>query len=874
MGVEENYAEAGRHETASRYHADLIRQLTAVGRMPITEKKFYVVQEFLATACKVTEADRISVYEYQNPEEYRQVYEYDAEAGAKEIIEPLYIRKKDFIHWADEFREIDSFVVEDAAKIEEKDRRTYEKLTGTRLDSLIAFRLTNNGEKSGCMIIENPNIGRSDPFIELIPLIDVFLGNVRKNYYSEVVHKEDTHTLSEKRMELERERRLLDVLCRDYTTVYHLDLIHDTFEPIKLTADVNAVKIDGVRMRTQGNYTENIREYCERYVAAKNKEKVRKIMDRSRLILELSRAGRIVYRYESLPNLSGHQYFEAYVIRVNQDHFDGNAILAFRHIDDIITLEQKHQQELEEALEKEKISNEVLSAISKIYYAILRIDLEKDQYEEISGKQGSNGESGKRECASMAMERLCRSVVVSEYQERIGKFLDIHTLAQRLEKEETIAAEYLAKDGNWHTARFIVNRRDQQGKVMQVLYVTRLISDTKRREKNWIAIAEEANRANEAKSEFISQIAHDIRTPMNAMFGFLEVAEAGIEDRKKVEYCLGKIRVAGDFMKELVNDVLDISRMENGKMKLNPEKMSIRKVYEEFVSALEHSGTGKKLTIHSDIHDIIYDQVSADPLRIRQIYSNILSNAVKYTPDQGEVDFEIYEEELAGSDKVRVVAVVRDTGVGMSEEYMERMYSKFTRETDTRINKVSGYGLGLSIVRQLVDLMGGTIDVKSVVGKGTTFCIRLDLPYIDGKEEDKEEKEIRKDSCKGMHLLIAEDNDLNYEVMEELLRICQISCERAEDGIICVEKFKEAEPHTYDGILMDMQMPNMDGVEAVKNIRRLDRADAETIPVIAMTANAFKEDVDKCINAGMNEHLTKPVDLQKLLATLIKFRTN
>ena len=874
MRVDDNYGEIGRYDTMSGYHADLIRQLAAVGRISTKKKKFYIVQEFLAAICKQTEAEKISVYEYQNPEEYKQRYEYDAATGAKEITEPLRLRKSAFLHWTDEFRKLASFVIEDAGKIEKKDLEAYEKLSGSKLDSLIAFRLTGSGDGSGFMIIENPNIRTSKPFIELIPMIDVFLGNVRKNYYNEAVHREDTDTLSEKGIELERERRFLDVLCRDYTTVYHLDLINNTLEPLKLEEDVNAVKIDGVRMRTQVNYTENMREYCNCYVTAKNREKVRRIMDRSRLIMELSRTGRIVYRYESVPNRSGHRYFEAYVIRVNEDHFDGNAILAFRHIDDIITEEQRHQQELEGALEKERISNEVLSAISKIYYAIFRIDLEKDLYEEISSDEEVHHLTGKRGCASIEMKELCRTFVVPEYQGRIQQFFDIHTLAQRLEKEETIAEEYLAKDGNWHTARFIVKRRSSEGKVTHVLYVTRLISDTKRREQNWIAIAEEANRANEAKSEFISQIAHDIRTPMNAVFGFLEIAQANIENREKVEYCLDKIRVAGNFMKELVNDVLDISRMENGQMKLNPEKMSLTGLIEEFPVILEHSKREKELTIHMNIHDIIHDQIMADPLRIKQIYSNVLSNAIKYTPDHGKIDFEIYQEEIRASDKVRIVALIRDTGIGMSEEYMERMYSKFTRETDTRINKVSGYGLGLSIVRQLVDLMGGRIDVKSTVGKGTTFCIRLDFPYTDQMEEKKAKKESEEFSCKGMNLLIAEDNDLNYEVVEELLGNYGISCERAEDGLVCVEKFKNAKPHTYDGILMDMQMPNMDGVAAAKNIRKLDRPDAKAIPVIAMTANAFKEDVEKCINAGMNEHLTKPINLKKLLETLTKFRTN
>ena len=594
-------------------------------------------------------------------------------------------------------------------------------------------------------------------------------------------------------------------------------------------------------------------------------------MEPENLYQILLKNSRFSYRFESVPNKSGYKYFEIQIVRINEKEFDGHALMAFRHIDDIVMREETRHRELEEALEKERINNEILSAIGKIYYAIFRINLTTDIYEEISSDQEVHHLTGKRGCASAEMMEICKTFVVPEYQERIYKFFDLHTLAERLKDEETIAAEYLAKDGNWHTARFIVKRRDAHGKVTHVLYVTQLISDTKRREQNWIAIAEDANKANEAKSEFISQIAHDIRTPMNAIFGFLEIAEANLKDEQKLQYCLRKMKAAGEFMKELVTDVLDLSRMEHGKLTLHLEETSITEMISEFGTALTNTKMEKHLTINTRIHDIIHDIIRVDILRIKQIYSNILSNAIKYTPDQGSIDFEVYEEELKEHGKVRVTAVISDTGIGMSEEYMNKMYGKFTRETDTRINKVNGYGLGLSIVHQLVDLMKGTIEVKSKLGKGSCFTIKLDLPYVNKKTENKKnDLEYEKESFNGMYLLVAEDNDLNYEVISELLAIHQIKCDRAHDGVECIEKFEESAPYTYNAILMDMQMPNMNGVEATKNIRKLNKTGAATIPIIAMTANAFQEDVQKCIDAGMSEYLAKPIDTKKLLELLEK----
>lgn len=853
----------------SRYHADLIRQLAEVGRKSMAENPADVVHEFLRTVCAITGAQTTSVYQHEDENCFERVYSYKKE-GAVPVSERVILEKTKFPELIENFEQQDFVRIEKPEDWVSGERNAYEQICRCGIKSMIAFKLTFGGNLSGCMILENPDLEASGTFIELIPLIDVFLGNVRQNHNNEALWKCSQEKIGEGKIELERERQFLEVLCRDYTTVYHLDLIHDTLEALKMTKTANAASIQTIQMRKKINYTEHMRFYCNEYVASRNQKEVLRIMDRSNLLKELNRNCRFVYRYESKPNRAGQRYFEVAVIRINEAEFDGNVLMAFRQIDDILTQEQKNHQELEEALERERVSNEVLTALGRIYYSIFRINLDEDIYEEISSQEDLHRLTGKSGCASAELREICQTLVVTEYQERIWQFFDLSTLSERLKEEDTVAAEYLAKDGNWHTARFIVKRRNPDGRVTHVLYVTQLISDTKRREQNWIAIAENANRANEAKSEFVSQIAHDIRTPMNALFGFLELAEAHVTDPEKVKYCLRKIRVAGDFMKELVNDVLDISRMENGKVKIQPELVSLRELISEFPAAMQHAKMGKKLAFYSHFHDIPYDRVMLDPLRVKQIYSNILSNAVKYTPDGGSVTFEVYEDVIPDRRKVRITAVISDTGIGMSEEYMEKMYGKFSRETDTRINKVNGYGLGLSIVHQLVDLMGGTIDARSKVGEGTSFCVRMEVPYAEGQADTirKEEPFYEDGACAGMHLLVAEDNDLNYEVITELLAMHGITCERAEDGIICIEKFERSEPGVYHAILMDMQMPNMNGVDAARNIRKLNRIDAATIPIIAMTANALREDVRKCMDAGMNEHMAKPVEIKRLLKLL------
>lgn len=322
-------------------------------------------------------------------------------------------------------------------------------------------------------------------------------------------------------------------------------------------------------------------------------------------------------------------------------------------------------------------------------------------------------------------------------------------------------------------------------------------------------------------------------------------------------------------MKNLVNDVLDISRMEDGKVTLQPRKASLSQMLEDVRAPIQIAADEKQQIFRMDVQTIIHDQIEADFLRIMQIYINVLSNAVKYTPNGGIITFTVSQEEIPNEQKVRIVAQIADSGMGMSAELMQNMFNKFERGMDTRINKISGYGLGLTIVKQLVDLMGGTIDVHSQLGEGTSFCIRLDVPYVQKAVIEAPQPKVDYGArCAGMHILVAEDNALNREVITELLDMHGISCECAEDGAVCLERFRTAPEGTFNAILMDMQMPVMNGIEATRQIRALPLPWAKTIPIIAMTANAMKDDVKRCLDAGMNQHLAKPVDMEQLLKTL------
>lgn len=677
--------------------------------------------------------------------------------------------------------------------------------------------------------------------------------------------------------ELSAERLYLDMLSRDYTSVYHVDLERNTALPLKLNLEESTHAAGlSVHLRQEIDYMAMVKAYAQKYVVRAYRRAFLHFMSYEHLHLVLHEQERCAYRYVTHPNGLGHEHFEVVAIRHNADPKDGNVLIAFRHIDDVVTAEQRRQFELEERLERERTQNEDFAALGENYHALIRINLQKDSYTMIACRDAvTRYYEDMDPSASRMLMNLCERHVAPKHYAQMHSFFDLSTLAQRLRERTFVEAECITHDGRWHRTWLIAKRRDSDGMATHVLYATQLIDDEKQYEEHLIAKAEYATQANQSKSAFVSQVAHDIRTPMNSIFGFLEIAQANLDDIDKVRYSLEKIRDAGEFLKSLVNDVLDISRMEDGKVTLHMEETSLTKMLDDVIASTQVAADAKGQTFRVEWGEIAHDQIVTDVLRFMQICTNVLSNAVKYTPKGGTVEFAIREEPVPECGRVRIVTQVRDTGIGMSEEFMQNMFNKFERGMDTRINKVSGYGLGLTIVKQLVELMGGTIDVSSELGKGTTFTIALEVYYVRGEQGEMTEQTEESDApCAGMHLLVAEDNELNREVMTELLAMHDITCECAEDGAVCLERFSAAPEGTYDAILMDMQMPVMNGVEATRRIRALPLPWAKRIPIIAMTANAMKDDVKRCLGAGMNDHLSKPVDMALMLKVLAKARKN
>ena len=384
-----------------------------------------------------------------------------------------------------------------------------------------------------------------------------------------------------------------------------------------------------------------------------------------------------------------------------------------------------------------------------------------------------------------------------------------------------------------------------------------------------------AERASKAKTDFLANMSHDIRTPMNAIIGITTLMKNELHQPEKLAEHLDKLENSGQLLLGIINDILDMSRIESGKTTLNVEKMNLPQQISQLDSIIRQQAGQRRQTFTVNTH-LQHENVLADPNRLNQVLMNILSNAVKYTPTGGHIRFEV--DELPRNEHyARYRFVVQDDGIGMSEAYQKTLFDPFTREERSGTNKVQGTGLGMAITKNIVDLMGGSINVESTTGKGTRFEVVLEFP-VDAEADTVPEAQVLPEEeeetspLSGMKFLCAEDNAVNAEILEMLLEANGASCTICSNGQEIVDAFASVKPGEYDMILMDVQMPVMDGLEATRRIRSGENPLGRIIPILAMTANAFLEDMQKSREAGMDEHLSKPVDIAALEQTVKRFR--
>ena len=423
---------------------------------------------------------------------------------------------------------------------------------------------------------------------------------------------------------------------------------------------------------------------------------------------------------------------------------------------------------------------------------------------------------------------------------------------------------------HWYYPRTFCGRQRKQ-KLSQKLAA----KNTKKLNDKLEIALKKAEDASLAKTRFLNNMSHDIRTPMNAILGYAQLMEEELKGKDLPETSdhLEKLRQSGNLLLSIINNVLDMARIESGKMEIDENYGRIEDIRQTLFEIFDDEAKKKNIALHYTIN-VEHEHILTDTTKVKEIFANILSNAIKYTPSGGSVMLNIDELVCDEPGYMMVRTRVSDTGIGMSQDYLTKIFDAFTRERNTTKSKITGSGLGMSIVKKYVDQLGGTIDVESEPGKGSTFTVTLKHRIADESYYAKKHDEssgTASEILEGRNILLAEDNDLNAEIAEAILERAGLKVERVEDGIQCVNRIIKMPARTYDMILMDIQMPQMNGYKATQEIRHLPDKDKACIPIIAMTANAFEEDKRDAVAAGMNDHIAKPVDLSILISVIAKY---
>lgn len=552
----------------------------------------------------------------------------------------------------------------------------------------------------------------------------------------------------------------------------------------------------------------------------------------------------------------------------------GKTTLAVGIIEDITRQKQMEKESRRyQSLYKFMVNNE--------YDGICIVDLKTGRVEVEIAEHIAPAHGSAEEEPEEVTNRFLETFVCREDQERYHQEMNTKRVIERLERGEGVVHFYFQSGEEGRKRHKELTYRYFNKKRTKLFVCIRDIEQQNRIEKKSKEVLQEAfesaNRANEAKSGFLTKMSHDIRTPMNAIVGMTAIAEAHIDDKERVQDCLDKIKIANRHLLSLINEVLDMSRMESGKQDLTVEKVDLQELLYSVVSMIQTKAEEKHQELSVEILSVTHKRVIGDYLRLQKIFNNILANAVKYTQKNGTIKVKMKEFPSVHKDYGCYRFIFQDNGYGMSKEFQKKIFEPFERSDDSRVSGEEGTGLGMSIVYNLVQLMKGDIQVISELNQGSEFTVTLWLKLLHHEQSGNQEA-IQSSSCMegssffpGKRALVVEDNELNVEIASEILKMFGLEVVLAYNGAEAVEHYQKQKSGYFDIIFMDIQMPVMDGYASARVIRDSGHSDSAKIPIVAMTANAFSEDVQRAVHSGMNDHIAKPIEIQRFKEVLTKW---
>lgn len=713
-----------------------------------------------------------------------------------------------------------------------------------------------------------------------------------KNMYINKNHMK----LEEAALIREQDQKLLrrvNVLGKPFSDCLYCDAKRDTYRTIR--------RSDNFFLAKEGNYSGAVEQITEEQVTEEDRSNVESMIRKETLNEILSQDNPVVevqYQYQGKDTVYG----RITVIYVDQDEEENlhHFLLAFENIHyDYDVADAKRQLMLfYEQLKQSILENgNYVDALLETATTVYSVNITEDRVEQNFIRKEQSHQISLSELGlelPCSYNEYCRRRSEQITRETLESYRIIDTVSKLLKRfaagEKQITVEYQEKniDGTirWVQKTILMSESivydrdsDSEKKVIYGMVLLKNTTDLHQREQQEMdrlkAAYEEAETANKAKTAFLSRMSHDIRTPINGVMGMLQIIGRNREDHEKVDDCLEKIRISAEHLLALINDVLDMSKLEAGKVELDHIPFNLTDVLKVAYALNDAQISLGGITFISHPYELQHTELIGSPLHLRQILLNLFNNAMKYNRPSGTID--TYTRELSFDGQKTVIEFkIVDTGIGMSEEFVKKeLFKPFTQEkTDEARTEYKGTGLGMAIVKELVEKMGGTIQAESVLGKGSTFTVVIPFEIDQTPEQDillEEPEQVTTDAVKGARILLVEDNELNMEIAEFMLKDSGAVVLKAWNGKEAIEIFEKSEPGEINMIMMDIMMPVMGGLEATRKIRTLDRPDAATIPIVAMTANAFSDDIRRSREAGMNEHLSKPLEMEKIIRTAARY---
>lgn len=828
------------------YMDEILHKISSMSQAENEKQLDNMTLSMLKSIGKYTAADRAYVFEWssEKKESFKNTFEWCA-AGIEPQIQnlqevPVCLMQ----NWVETFIQKKNIIIYDLEEIAKETPQEYEILKPQNIHSLIAMPIYTNHKFIGFIGLDNPNLNQDRMSMNLLSDVGCHLGSVRENL----------------RMmkELMIKNRILSGLSRDYTTAFVLNLDTDEYEFVFNQKTNHAQKHEELRA-----FSDYVDAYASTFALPEFRDVMRRELDRNEIKKHFETEDEYHFSFETSPNAAGLSCFQAHIVKEYEEgsHF---AFLGFRSIDEIVQKERFYKDSLQ------KVNQALKHQLDMITSALpggVKISNDDPEYsfkyvsEHFAQMLGYDTPEELMEASGGTIVGLAHP---DDLEQGIAQALEQYSKADHYE----ITYRMRCKNGSW---KYIEDRGHKIRKPDGVIEHWNLILDKNELVEKTIALESE-KKANQSKSDFLSRMSHDMRTPLNGIIGLMDICMKHPEDRILVDSSRLKARVAADHLLSLINDTLELSKLENEEVKLAKEDFYLPELLHEVETIAQMRADEECITIHfmDAPYSIPYPNLIGSSLHVKQIFLNLITNSIKYNHKNGTVDCYL-KEEKESDERVLVDVTIKDTGIGMSEDFLKNIFRPFVQADQGARSQYKGTGLGMAIVKELLDRMGGTIQIDSVENQGTTIHAVIPFEIAEEPAAVQEMSELPKENLSGCRILLAEDNELNREIAAFLLKDEGISVTEAEDGQQAVECFLKMPEGYYDAVLMDIMMPVMDGYQAARAIRGSGKKDAEMIPIVAITANAFAEDKRKTMEAGMDAHLSKPLNVQELMDTIRKF---